>query len=154
MESCQVQRINIYQVKIGAYRRCAGTVHLCRQMTKSFHRWLLTAALMLALPGTACSAGAGLDISDHQLTVRQFTGDLISARSVAIVSGSARNSSQAVINSPVIDVTFYGAQKDIIGTAQASRAFLEPGEIWNFSAQLTSPDAWKVRDYRITGSSK
>lgn len=122
-------------------------LHGCRS-------WLLPAVLALTFLGGACSAGAGLDIYSHQLTVRQFTGDLNGTRSAAIVSGEARNTGQSVINNPVIEVTFYGAQKDIIGVAQASRAFLEPGGIWSFSAQLTSPDAWKVRDYSITGSTK
>ena len=126
-------------------------------MIKSLHRyrsWLLLAVLMLMFLGMACNTSAGLDIISHQLTVRQFTGDLNSVKSVAIVSGVAMNSSKAPINSPVIEVTFYDAQKNIIGNASTSRGFLEPGETWNFSAQLTSPDAWKVRDYRITGSTK
>ena len=109
---------------------------------------------MLMFLGMACNTSAGLDIISHQLTVRQFTGDLNSAKSVAIVSGVAMNSSRAPVSSPVIEITFYDAQKNIIGNASTSRGFLEPGETWNFSAQLTSPDAWKVRDYRITGSTK
>ena len=126
-------------------------------MIKSLRRyryWLLLQVVLLVLPGMACSTGAGLEIISHQLTARQFTGDLNSVKSVAIVSGVAMNSSKAPINSPVIEVTFYDAQKNIIGNASTSRGFLEPGETWNFSAQLTSPDAWKVRDYRITGSTK
>jgi len=106
------------------------------------------------LPGIACGTSAGLDIISHQLTVRQFTGDLNSTKSVAIVSGVARNTSQAAINNPFIEVTFYDAQKTVIGSTSTYRELLEPAEIWNFSAQLTSPDAWKVRDYWITGSTK
>ena len=106
------------------------------------------------LPGVACSKGAGLEIISHQLSVRQFTGDLNSTKSVAIVSGVARNSSKALINDPVIGVTFYDAQKNINGTASTSRGFLEPAETWNFTVQLTSPDAWKVRSYEINGSNR
>jgi len=135
----------------------AGIVYTFSQMIKSLRRyryWLLLQFLLLMLPGMACGTSAGLDIISHQLTVRQFTGDLNSAKSVAIVSGVAMNSSWAPVSSPVIEITFYDAQKNIIGNASTSRGFLEPGETWNFSAQLTSPDAWKVRDYRITGSTK
>jgi hypothetical protein len=126
-------------------------------MIKSLHRyryWLLPVILIPALLVVACGTCDGLDIFSHQLTVRQFTGDLNSTRSVAVVSGEARNTSQTAINSPVIEVTFYDAQKNIIGSVSTYREFLEPGEIWNFSAQLTSPDAWKARDYQITGSTK
>lgn len=106
------------------------------------------------LPCMACAAGAGLDIISHQLSVRQFTGDLNSTKSVAIVSGLARNNNKAPISNPVIEVTFFDSQKNIIGIASASRGFLEPGETWNFSVQLTSPDAWKAREYQITGLAK
>lgn len=135
----------------------AGIVYTCSLMIKSLRRyryWLLLQLLLFMLPGMGCGTIAGLDIISHQLTVRQFTGDLNSAKSVAIVSGVAMNSSKAPIKSPVIEVTFYDAQKNIIGMTSTSRGFLEPGETWNFSAQLISPDAWKVRDYRITGSTK
>ena len=110
--------------------------------------------MLLMLPGMACSTGAGLEIISHQLSVRQFTGDLNSTKSVAIVSGAAKNNSNAPLNNPVIEVTFYDGRKNIIGSASTSRGFLEPGEVWNFSAQLTSPDAWKATDYRVTGSTK
>ena len=127
------------------------------RMIKCSHRhfyWLLLLVVLLQLPGMACGAGGGLEVISHQLSVRQFTGDLNSTRSVAIVSGVAKNAGKAPINNPVIEVTFYDDQKNIIGSASTSRGFIEPGEIWNFSAQLTSPDAWKVRDYRITASAK
>ena len=135
----------------------AGFVYNCSQMITSLHRyryWLLLQAVLLVLPGMACSTGAGLEIISHQLTARQFTGDLNSTKSAAIVSGVAKNTGEAPINNPRIEVTFYDAQKNVIGSASTYREFLEPAEIWNFSAQLTSPDAWKVRDYRITGSTK
>jgi len=135
----------------------AGFVYTCSQMITSLGRyryWLLLQVVLLMLPGTACDTSAGLDIISHQLTVRQFTGDLNSTRSVAIVSGEARNTSKAPINNPVIEVTFYDGQKNVIGSASTSRGFLEPAETWSFSVQLTSADAWKVKDYRITGSTK
>ena len=110
--------------------------------------------VLLLPPGVACSAGRGLEVISHQLSVRQFTGDLNSTRSVAIVSGAAKNTCKAPVDNPVIEVTFYDGQKNIVGSASTSRGFLEPGEIWNFSVQLASPDAWKVRDYGISGSAK
>ena len=126
-------------------------------MITGLHRycyWLLLLVVLLLPPGMACSTGAGLEIISHQLTARQFTGDLNSTQSVAIVSGVAKNTGKAPVNSPVIEVTFYDDQKNIIGSASTSRGFLEPAEIWNFSVQLTSPDAWKARDYRVTASAK
>lgn len=156
MESGKVQLVNVQQLKRGAHTGSHGK-YICRRLIKIFHEcrsWLLPVIFTLTVLGASCSPGTGLDIYNHQLTVRQFTGDLNSTRSVAIVSGEARNNGQSAISNPVIEVTFYGAQKDIIGTAQAYTSFLEPGGIWSFSAQLTSPDAWKVRDYSITGSAK
>ncbi|MCX6001125.1 MAG: FxLYD domain-containing protein [Chloroflexi bacterium] len=102
----------------------------------------------------SCSTGAGLEIISHQLTARQFTGDLNSTKSAAIVSGVARNTSKATISNPVIEVTFYDAQKNMIGASSTVRAFLEPAETWNFTVQLTTPDAWKVRSYEISGSNQ
>ena len=122
--------------------------------SRRYHYWLLLQVVLFVLPGMACGTGAGLEITSHQLSVRQFTGDLNSTKSVAIVSGAAKNNSNAPLHNPVIEVTFYDGRKNIIGSASASRGFLEPGEIWNFSAQLTSPDAWKATDYRVTGSTK
>ena len=122
--------------------------------SRRYHFGLLLLFILLMLPVLACSAGAGLEIISHQLSVRQFTGDLNSTKSVAIVSGVAKNAGKAPIDNPVIEVTFYDDQKNIIGSASTSRGFIEPGEIWNFSAQLTSPDAWKARDYRVTASAK
>jgi hypothetical protein len=106
------------------------------------------------LLGMACSTGAGLDIISHQLTAREFTGDLNSTKSIAIVSGVAKNTGKAPISNPVIEVTFYDAQKNTIGSASTSRRFLEPAETWNFTVQLTSPDAWKARSYEINGSNQ
>jgi hypothetical protein len=114
----------------------------------------LLQVILCVLPGMACNTSTGLDIISHQLTARQFTGDLNSTKSVAIVSGVARNTGKAPIINPVIEVIFYDDQRNIIGNASTSREFLEPGETWNFSTQLISADAWKVRDYRVTGSTR
>jgi len=116
--------------------------------------WLLLQVVLLMLPGAACNTITGLEIISHQLSVRQFTGDLNSTKSAAIVSGVARNSGKAPVNSPVIGVTFYDGQKNMIGTASTSRGFLEPAETWNFTVQLMSPDAWKVRSYEINSTNR
>lgn len=115
---------------------------------------LLLAVVLLLLPALACNPVAGLKIEKQQLTVRQFTGDLNGTRSVAILSGEARNIGVPAIVNPVIEVTFYDDQKAIIGVAQATTALVESGDTWNFSAQLTSPDAWKVRGYNMTTSAR
>jgi SOS-response transcriptional repressor LexA len=124
------------------------------QSLRGYRYWLLLQVVLLMLPGVACNTSTGLEIISHQLSVRQFTGDLNSTKSVAIVSGVARNSSKAPINGPIIAVIFYDAQKNITGTASTSRGFLEPAENWDFTVQLTSPDAWKVRSYEINGSNQ
>jgi hypothetical protein len=43
---------------------------------------------------------------------------------------------------------------DLIGASSAYRQFLEPGEVWNFTVQLTAPDAWKARSYEIGSTAR
>jgi len=125
-------------------------------VTRSFRHShsLLFPVFLLLLLCAACGSGTGLKIIGHLLTVREFTGDLNSTRSMAIVSGMAGNTSKVPISKPVIEVTFYDDQKNIIGSASTSREFLEPAETWNFTVQLTTPDAWKVRSYEINSSNQ
>ena len=76
--------------------------------SRRYRYWLLLLVVLLILPGIACATGAGLDIISHQLSVRQFTGDLNGTKSIAIVSGQARNISNVSIDNPVIEVNIAG----------------------------------------------
>ncbi|MCX6007487.1 MAG: FxLYD domain-containing protein [Chloroflexi bacterium] len=100
----------------------------------------------------ACISASNLKIIDSQLTAREFTGDLNIKSSMAVVSGTAKNSKDSSINNCVISVIFYDAQKNNIGVASATRQSLDAGETWNFIVQLTSSDAWKARSYDINTS--
>jgi hypothetical protein len=100
----------------------------------------------------ACTSASNLQIIDSQLTAREFTGDLNIKSSMAVVSGTAKNSKDSLIKSCVISVTFYDAQRNNIGVASASRQSLDAGKTWNFNVQLTSSDAWKACSYDIRTS--
>jgi hypothetical protein len=100
----------------------------------------------------ACISASNLQIVDSQLTAREFTGDLNLKRSMAVVSGTAKNNKDLSIKNCVISITFYDAQGNNIGVASATRESLSAGETWNFIVQLTSPDAWKARSYDIKAS--
>lgn len=100
----------------------------------------------------ACISASSIKIVDSHLTAREFTGDLNIKSSMAVVSGSAKNTRDAAINNCVISITFYDAQRNNIGVASATRQSLNAGETWNFIVQLTGPDAWKARSYDINTS--
>ena len=100
----------------------------------------------------ACISASNLQIVDSQLTAREFTGDLNLKSSMAVVSGTAKNTRDSAIINCAIAVTFYDAQRNNIGVASATRQSLGAGETWNFIVQLTSPDAWKARSYDINTS--
>jgi hypothetical protein len=102
----------------------------------------------------ACLSASNLQIVDSQLTAREFTGDLNLKRSMAVVSGTAKNTKDLSIKNCVIAITFYDAQRNNIGVASATRESLGAGEAWNFIVQLTSPDAWKARSYDINASNQ
>jgi coenzyme F420-reducing hydrogenase beta subunit len=95
-----------------------------------------------------------LKIVSSELTSREFTGDLNVRSSVSVVTGIARNTKDTSINNCVITVTFYDAQRNNIGVATTSRELLGAGENWDFTAQLTSADAWKARSFDISASNQ
>jgi hypothetical protein len=99
-----------------------------------------------------CISASNLQVVDSHLTTREFTGDLNLKSSMAVVSGTAKNTRDAAINNCVILVTFYDAQRNNIGVASATRQSLNAGETWSFIVQLTGPDAWKARSYDINTS--
>lgn len=122
-------------------------------LTRNFGR-LIWMVILLAVISGGCSGSSGLQIISHDLTVRQFTGDLNTIKSMAVVTGSAKNVSNAPLSDCNINVRYFDADKNLIGVSSAYRQFLEPGEVWSFTVQLTAPDAWKARSYDISGTNR
>jgi len=73
---------------------------------------------------------------------------------MAAVTGTAKNVENVAATDCIITVHFFDADKNLIGVSSANKQFLEPGEVWSFAVQLTAPDAWKVRSYDISSSSR
>jgi hypothetical protein len=119
-----------------------------------FGRWFICAAMLVVLISAGCSRGSTLQIVSHDLTTRQFTGDLNSTRSMAVVTGIAKNVDTVRLTQCTINVRYFDADKNVIGVSSAYKEFLEPGEVWSFAVQLTSPDAWKTRSYDISSTSQ
>jgi hypothetical protein len=119
-----------------------------------YGHWIVCLTLLLALVSAGCNRAAGLQITGHNLTARQFTGDLNSTKSMAVVTGIAKNVDTLPVTECNIAVRYYDADKNLIGVASAYKQFLEPGEVWSFTVQLTTPDAWKARSYDISSTSR
>jgi hypothetical protein len=119
-----------------------------------YSRWFACIVLLLAVITASCSKGGGLQIVSHNLTARQFTGDLNSTKSMAVVTGIAKNVDNVPVTECNITVRYFDADKNIIGVSSAYKQFLEPAEVWSFTVQLTAPDAWKARSYDISSSSQ
>jgi len=117
-----------------------------------YGRWFACLALLLVLTTVSCNRGGGLQIISHDLTARQFTGDLNSTKSMAVVTGIAKNVDKVPLTECNIAVRYFDADKNLIGVSSAYKQYLEPGEVWSFTVQLTAPDAWKARSYEISGS--
>jgi hypothetical protein len=115
---------------------------------------LIWVVILLTVTAWSCSGNSGLQISNHDLTIRQFTGDLNSIKIMAVISGAARNISSAPLSDCTINVRYFDADRNLIGASSAYRQFLEPGEVWNFTVQLTAPDAWKARSYEIGSTAR
>ncbi len=110
---------------------------------------LILIALVIISKLIACSSGSELQILTHTITIREFTGNLNITQSMATVTGTARNTSDTVIRDCVVNVTYYDAQKNVVGVSSANKELLNPGEVWGFTVQLTGSDAWKVLSYDI-----
>jgi hypothetical protein len=119
-----------------------------------YGHWLACLALLLVFTFVGCRGGGGLQIVSHDLTARQFTGDLNSTKGMAVVTGIAKNVDTVALTECNITVRYFDADKNIIGVSSAYKQFLEPGEVWSFAVQLTTPDAWKARSYDISGTSR
>jgi len=119
-----------------------------------FAHWPVCILLLLVLLSAGCSTGSRLQIVSHDLTTRQFTGDLNSTSSMAVVTGIAKNVDTIPLRQCSITVRYFDADKNIIGVSSAQKQLLEPGEVWSFAVQLTSPDAWKTRSYDISSTNQ
>ena len=106
------------------------------------------------LPAAACAPSTSLQVLNASLTAREFTGDLNSTKSMAVVSGVARNGGDEPISDCRVTVTFYDENGNSLGSSEASQQSLGPGESWSFAAQLTSPDAWKARSYKLVAANR
>ncbi len=102
----------------------------------------------------ACSPATSLKLSNLNLTARQFTGPSNMTEAMAAVTGTAQNAGNAAIKNCVITVTFFDENKNTIGSANTTREAMQPGETWNFTAQLTGSDAWKARTYQINAANQ
>lgn len=102
----------------------------------------------------SCSPGSGFRLLKNELTVRQFPGNSPQTQSMAAVTGTATNPGKSAVTGCMITVVFYDNEKTKLGVAAAKKEYLGPGEIWNFSVQITGPDAWKARTYDIIPSNK
>ena len=111
-------------------------------------------ALMIVpviLTGAACQQDtaptAKIEILDHNMTVQKFG---VSPDSVAVVTGTAKNTSGNIIPKAMIEATYFDENGKIIGTSTASIDNLGTDILWNFSTQFTSPDAWKIVSHKLT----
>jgi len=109
-------------------------------------------ALILVLP--SCDTGASFRITKHELTVRQFPDSTPQTRSMAVVTGSAYNLGNKGIVGCRITVIFFDGDGNMLGTGSATKEYMGPADVWNFSIQITGPDAWKARTYKITATNK
>ena len=119
-----------------------------------YGHWIVCLALLLVLMSAGCNKVASLQIISHDLTARRFTGDLNSTKSMAVVTGLAKNVDTVPVTECNIAVRYYDADKNVVGVSSAYKQFLEPGEVWSFTVQLTTPDAWKACSYDISGTSR
>jgi hypothetical protein len=117
-------------------------------------RYLLIVFAALSLMLLSCGSGSGFQVLKNELTVRQFPGNSPQTQSMAAITGNAANPGKSAVTNCVITVIFYDDAKNKLGVATATKDSLEPGEVWNFSVQITGPDAWKASTYEIIPSSK
>jgi hypothetical protein len=124
------------------------------RMVVMIRRYFLILLIALPLALVSCGSGARFQVLKNELTVRQFQGNSAQTQSMAAVTGNAVNPGNTEVTNCVITVIFYDASKNKLGVATATKDSLGPGEVWNFSAQITGPDAWKASTYEIIPSTK
>jgi hypothetical protein len=105
-------------------------------------------ALMLLTGTTGCTAGTGFQVIEHNIVVSEYTAD--EAQSVAVVRGVARNTGAWPLEDCGVSVTFYDYEGNKLDVYSSSCRRLEPGENWNFHAELKGQNAWKVARYSLS----
>ena len=105
-------------------------------------------ALMLLAGTTGCTAGTGFQVIEHNIVVSEYTAD--EAQSIAIVRGVARNTGAWPLEDCGVSVTFYDYEGNKLDVYSSSCRRLEPGENWNFNAELKGQNAWKVARYSLS----
>jgi len=105
-------------------------------------------ALMLLAGTTGCTAGTGFQVIEHNIVVSEYTAD--EAQSVAVVRGVARNTGAFPLEDCGVSVTFYDYEGNKLDVYSSSCRRLEPGENWNFNAELKGQNAWKVARYSLS----
>ena len=105
-------------------------------------------ALMLLAGTTGCTAGTGFQVIEHNIVVSEYTAD--KAQSVAFVRGVARNTGAWPLEDCGVSVTFYDYEGNKLDVYSSSCRRLEPGENWNFNAELKGQNAWKVARYSLS----
>ncbi len=104
--------------------------------------------LMACSQSSSAPENPCLKILKHQMTVQNFVAD--SPSSVAVVSGSAVNESNQLIETASIKVVFYNEGGAVVDVASATASNLVPGVVWNFSVQSSGTEAWKITRYDIS----
>ncbi len=122
------------------------------QLTPGFLQPVLVMLAALVMIAPACAVTPSLQVVEHSIIVREFTGDI--TQSAATVKGVAINTGAWAITGCQIEVTYYDYIHNKIGTTTVSCDKLEAGEKWNFQTELKGANAWKVANYDITTSYK
>jgi hypothetical protein len=109
---------------------------------------LITVLVLFSFAGCGKSAAPApqIEILSHNMTVQKFG---TAPDSVAVVTGTAKNISGYTIQKAMIEATYYDENGKIIGTSTSSIDNLAPGILWNFTTQLSSPNAWKIVNYKL-----
>jgi hypothetical protein len=118
------------------------------------HAMLAVCIAVIFAASISCTSTSAIQMTSLQLTAREFTGDVNKTSAMAAVTGMARNITDSSLKNVTVAVMFYDAEHNAVGRGSSSRESLAPGETWNFTVQLTSPDAWKARSYDINTSSQ
>jgi len=104
------------------------------------------------IPVAACITGSELQVTEHGIVVQEYTGDV--TQSLAVVSGTARNTGNWNIRDGIVTISFYDYKGNVLGVISDSKPVLGPGETWSFKIELRGKDAWNVARYSIATSNK
>jgi len=101
----------------------------------------------VAMISSACATISSMQVIEHGIVVREFTGDI--AQSSAVVKGAAINSGAWPITGCKVEIIYYDYAGNKIGTSVTTRDRLEANERWNFQTELKGENAWRIARYDI-----